>query len=447
MAGNADAGKSTTIGVLTSGILDNGNGSARTTVAKHKHETKHTSDISERLIVDKKTKRGITLIDLCGQDTYLKTTTFGLTGHHPDYGLLVVSVNNGIQPMTKEHFALLVYLDIPIMIVLTRVDITHNSQGTYQTIQNNIQKLCKMAKKQCKFINTYDYKNPDKEEQINIDEISKMLYESNNTIPIITISNKTGYGIDKLRSLLLTLKPRPLWEETKKESLFYIDSIFKTDVGTVVSGTSRGETIKVGSTLYLGPKNKQFYPVRVKSIHNNNRELIPELKDHWRGCIALASLDKKVEITKDFIGKGMILLSGENQINNVCFRFKAEIEILRHSTTIGSNYSPMIHCGAIRQTARLIINKDDNDGKEVFKMGEKGIVTFKFKYKSEYLEVGETFFFREGTTRGVGTIKELIPIAIDEDAYPDEINNKKKYIIKKPFKNKETYNPKLIKVK
>eukprot|EP00303_Exanthemachrysis_gayraliae_P001429 CAMPEP_0206017692 /NCGR_PEP_ID=MMETSP1464-20131121/25558_1 /ASSEMBLY_ACC=CAM_ASM_001124 /TAXON_ID=119497 /ORGANISM="Exanthemachrysis gayraliae, Strain RCC1523" /LENGTH=227 /DNA_ID=CAMNT_0053391539 /DNA_START=68 /DNA_END=748 /DNA_ORIENTATION=+ len=47
--GNVDAGKSTLVGVLVGGALDNGRGSARTRVLRHRHEaeTGRTSSISE----------------------------------------------------------------------------------------------------------------------------------------------------------------------------------------------------------------------------------------------------------------------------------------------------------------------------------------------------------------------------------------------------------------
>lgn len=33
----------------------------------------------------------ITFIDLAGHEKYLKTTVFGMTGHAPDFGMLMVS--------------------------------------------------------------------------------------------------------------------------------------------------------------------------------------------------------------------------------------------------------------------------------------------------------------------------------------------------------------------
>ena len=71
VAGSADSGKSTFVGVMTTGKLDNGDGSARVSVARFPHEikAKKTSSISSKTIVTKN-KKAVTLIDLCGQEQY-----------------------------------------------------------------------------------------------------------------------------------------------------------------------------------------------------------------------------------------------------------------------------------------------------------------------------------------------------------------------------------------
>lgn len=52
VCGNVDSGKSTTIGVLTRGVLDNGRGLARSHVFVHKHEieTGRTSSVSHQIL-------------------------------------------------------------------------------------------------------------------------------------------------------------------------------------------------------------------------------------------------------------------------------------------------------------------------------------------------------------------------------------------------------------
>mmetsp|Transcript_27737 Transcript_27737/g.20125 ORF Transcript_27737/g.20125 Transcript_27737/m.20125 type:complete len:121 (-) Transcript_27737:848-1210(-) len=65
----------------------------------------------------------ITFLDLCGHEKYLKTTMFGLVGLMPDYGMIVVGANMGVSRMTKEHLGISLALNIPIFIIITKIDI------------------------------------------------------------------------------------------------------------------------------------------------------------------------------------------------------------------------------------------------------------------------------------------------------------------------------------
>lgn len=126
--GNVDAGKSTLLGVLTHGELDNGRGTARQRLFRHKHEmeTGRTSSVgndilgfdSDGRVVNKTDGHGgldwvhicrastkvITFIDLAGHEKYLKTTIFGMTGHAPDFSMLMIGSNAGIIGMTKGKY-------------------------------------------------------------------------------------------------------------------------------------------------------------------------------------------------------------------------------------------------------------------------------------------------------------------------------------------------------
>ena len=66
-------------------------------------------------------KRTISLIDLCGHERYLKTTVFGLTGMLPDFALLLVGGNMGVQVMTKEHISIACALQVCVCVCLTCV--------------------------------------------------------------------------------------------------------------------------------------------------------------------------------------------------------------------------------------------------------------------------------------------------------------------------------------
>jgi small GTP-binding protein len=146
--GNVDSGKSTLVGCLTKNIKDDGRGYARQFVFNYQHESEsgRTSSIAEEIIgfkngkpldigrVNEKKNTSwkeildrsdniITLLDLCGHEKYLKTTMYGLTALMPDYAIILIGTNMGVQRMTKEHLGIVVSLNIPFFIVFTKIDI------------------------------------------------------------------------------------------------------------------------------------------------------------------------------------------------------------------------------------------------------------------------------------------------------------------------------------
>ena len=146
LLGNVDSGKSTLVGVLTNNSLDDGRGSARSFVLKHRHEQDNgrTSAVTVELVgykgsaqvestvrnhvqrwqdIMSRSDRTLSLIDLCGHERYFKTTLFGLTGLKPDYAVLVVGSNMGVSMMTKEHISVAFALGIPMCVVVTKIDI------------------------------------------------------------------------------------------------------------------------------------------------------------------------------------------------------------------------------------------------------------------------------------------------------------------------------------
>lgn len=484
---------STLLGVLKHKELDDGTGKMRAKIAKHPHEiqTGKTSAASTKLVECEDKKHGVTFIDLCGHEKYLKTTADGIHRYFPDYGIIVVAANRGILKMTLQHIGILFFLEIPVMFVITRVDLVSGTD-IYETCLKNIISICKKYKRQPQIINSdkelIALKNSINEIQTeynielsnididkNIDEYLKSLesyiknpnnkntdknielsakieslvtqYRNNeksanekminiamqmdyakNIVPIITISNKNGYYIDTIHKFIDNVRPRRLWDATGMNgTIFYIDQVFNpTGIGIVVSGIVKGNTMKKNDVFFLGPKGKDFIPVRIKSFHNDNREEVDELTDHQRGCISITCTDKSIDFNKQWLRKGMIMVRPEDYTSKICFRFKAEVEILHHSATIGVGYSPVLHYGPISQTCRITNIAD----KTVLTTGDKAIVEFKFIMKPEFVETfDETekyFFFREGTTRGRGKIIEIVPIDKDPDPNPDVTKQQKR---------------------
>ena len=407
VCGPVDAGKSSLIGVLTSKQLDNGRGSARSKVLKHKHEldSGRTSNFTFNNLIyeSEEHKKVISLVDLAGHEKYLKTTVFGITGLFVDYGIVVIGANTGITRLTKEHLGILLYLKIPTIIIITKIDIA--PETVYQNTKDKLRKLLSRTEfgKKLLFIN-------DKEEKASteIDHYHNELNKSEILVPVISISNKTGHNIGNLHKLVSKLKPRIQWNKEEIEgSLFFIDSDFHVPgIGLVLSGTLKGDNIKVNQKLWLGPVDGKFVEIRVRSLHNNLREDVKEIYDGENSCIAIKFPNNKDTLQRSHIKKGMLIVSNLEKYNrNVSRKFSAKVRILHHSTTISSGYMPIIHCGPIRQAARIRI---ENDECENLRSGDTQKVIFNFTFHPEFIEEGTVFFFRDGSTKGVGTVTGVL---------------------------------------
>jgi GTPase len=72
--------------------------------------------------ISEKASKIISFIDLAGHERYLRTTVFGLTGCAPDYVMLMVGGNAGLIGMSKEHLGIAVSLGVPVMVIITKID-------------------------------------------------------------------------------------------------------------------------------------------------------------------------------------------------------------------------------------------------------------------------------------------------------------------------------------
>ncbi|XP_068451751.1 GTP-binding protein 1-like isoform X2 [Clinocottus analis] len=410
VVGNVDAGKSTLLGVLTHGELDNGRGFARQKLFRHKHEMEsgRTSSVGndilgfdqEGQVVNKpdshgggldwtkiceKSSKVITFIDLAGHEKYLKTTVFGMTGHLPDFCMLMVGSNAGIVGMTKEHLGLALALNVPVFVVVTKIDMC--PANILQETLKLLQRLLKSPG--CRKIPVLVQNTDDV-------IVTASNFSSERMCPIFQISNVTGENMELLKMFLNLLSSRTNFNNDEPAEFQIDDTYSVPGVGTVVSGTTLRGMIRLNDTLLLGPDPLgTFIPIAVKSIH---RKRMP-VKEVRGGQTASFALKK---IKRSSIRKGMVMVSPK-LMPQATWEFEAEILVLHHPTTISPRYQAMVHCGSIRQTATILtMNRD------CLRTGDKAAVHFRFIKTPEYLHCDHKLVFREGRTKAVGTITKLL---------------------------------------
>ncbi|XP_069764099.1 GTP-binding protein 1-like isoform X3 [Narcine bancroftii] len=406
VVGNVDAGKSTLLGVLTHGELDNGRGFARQKLFRHKHEVEsgRTSSVGNDILgfdstgdvvnkpdshgggldwtkICEKSTKVITFIDLAGHEKYLKTTVFGMTGHLPDFCMLMVGSNAGIVGMTKEHLGLALALNVPVFVVVTKIDMCPSN-----ILQETLKLLQRLLKSPgCRKIPVLVQ---NKDDVI----VTASNFSSERMCPIFQISNVTGENLDLLKMFLNLLSPRTSFKEDEPAEFQIDDTYSVPGVGTVVSGTTLRGLIRLNDILLLGPDPLgNFIPIAVKSIHRK-RMPVREVRGGQTASFAL----KKIK--RSSIRKGMVMVSPK--LNpQASWEFEGEILVLHHPTTISPRYQAMVHCGSIRQTATIL-----SMSKDCLRTGDKATVHFRFIKTPEYLHADQRLVFREGRTKAVGTI-------------------------------------------
>lgn len=424
--GNVDAGKTTLIGTLVSSTLDNGKGSSRSQVVKHKHEkeTGRTSTVSQHLIgfdadgkvltttsdaeMAERSSRVVSLMDLAGHEKYFKTTVAGLSMGMADYALVLV---NSAQPpthMTMHHIRLCATCGIPVILVMTKADScpSHVFQHCKKQLIEKL-RASDIGKRQ------YAIKN-----EKDIETVQDKLHS---LVPLLTISCVTGEGLDLLKKLLFTL-PKRRHHENKRANRpfeFLIEDVFNIKgVGTVISGfVNAGEFHKCTSgPIHIGPlPNGTYIKAMVRSIQVCRVDVDHVYAGH-SACFALSSVSK---IQRMAICKGMVALK-ELPNPAVVKAFKAEICMLRGEpvTVMKGKYHATAHILHLKKAVKVIDIENSNpanvgamggypeDRASVLRPGDRAIVTFRVVNGTIYVRKGMRIILRDGPIRAIGMITE-----------------------------------------
>ncbi|XP_043473458.1 GTP-binding protein 2 [Leptopilina heterotoma] len=417
--GGQDAGKSTLLGVLTQGELDNGRGRARLNIFRHLHEIKtgRTSSISHEILgfdndghvlnysemktaeeICEHASKVVTFIDLAGHRKYLRTTLLGLTGYSPHYVMLVVSLP--LNEAFQEHLTLCLALRIPFVIVVTKIDIGY--RNPHEII---LQLETALQAQGCSKKLVLHTNNNDEHNVCDID-----------AIPLFLVSCVTGEGLGNLTNFikdLLPTDPTPA-ENDPENCLFQIDETFRV-VGLnepVLGGLLVKGLITPGTRLLVGPlPDGEFSPVKVVTLHRNKTPCCV-VRASQSASLTIEPLSKR-DPPLPHLRPGMVLVSSREHPHATLF-FQATILVVYHPTAIFPGFQTTVHTGNVRQTCIFegIMEKKD----EGLQTNETASVLLRFVCHPEYLHVGMRLLLREGRAKAIGKITQIFPLIGSQSA-------------------------------
>jgi elongation factor 1-alpha len=401
-AGHVDHGKSTLVGSLVTGEADDGDGATRGFLDVQPHEIERglSADLSyavygfdgdgpvhmdnphrksDRARVVEQSDRLVSFVDTVGHEPWLRTTIRGLVGQKLDYGLLVVAADDGPTRTTREHLGILLATDLPTVVAITKADAVDEERVA--EVEREVERLLRDVGK-----------TPLRMERHGVEAAVEEISED--VVPLLSTSAVSGEGLDELDHLFELL---PKTTDAGGEFRMYVDRSYSvTGVGAVASGTVNSGTVEAGDELLLGPMpDGSFREVEVRSIEMHYHRV-----DRARAGRIVGIALKGVEEAE--LERGMVLVPCGADPEPVR-SFEAEVMVLNHPTRISSGYEPVVHLETVSEAAVF----EPEDGRLL--PGDAGTTTVEFKFRPYLVEPGQKFVFREGRSKGVGTVMDVNP--------------------------------------
>ena len=403
-AGHVDHGKSTLVGSLVTGQPDDGQGGTRSFLDVQPHEMERglSADLSygvygfdergvpirmdnpdrksDRAGVVREAERLVSFVDTVGHEPWLRTTIRGLVGQKLDYGLLVVAADDGPTKTTREHLGILLATELPTVVAVTKADMVSDERVT--EVQREVERLLRDADRTPLSVERHGV-------EAAIEEINEQV------VPVLSTSAVTMDGLPVLDELFERL-PKTTHEAGDEFSM-YIDRTYSvTGVGAVASGTVRSGRVEAGDELLLGPMaDGSFREVEARSIEMHYHR-VDEARAGRIVGIALKG------VTEEEIQRGMVLLPRETTPTPVR-EFEADVMVLNHPTRIDDGYEPVVHLETVSEAASI------HPAEGQLLPGDTGRATIRFKFHPYLVEEGQRFVFREGSSKGVGTVTDVTP--------------------------------------
>ena len=246
-------------------------------------------------------------VDVPGHERFVHTMLAGASGI--DAALLVVALDDGVMPQTREHVQILELLGIDRAIVaLTKVDLA-----------------------------------PDRVADVSAQVRSLLAKTGLASARLLPVSAITGEGIEDLRAALLALGARP--RDSDGYPRLAVDRAFTlAGAGLVVTGTLVAGRVRVDDRLMLSPPGIE---VRVRGLHAQNRPAGEAIAGQR---VALNVVGPR--LSKDAVTRGDWVLHPD--VHAPTARFDIRLRLLaEESRALRADAPVHLHLGAAHVMARV----------------------------------------------------------------------------------------------
>ena len=189
----------------------------------------------------------LSVVDVPGHERFVRTMVAGATGI--DVFMLVIDANEGARPQTHEHLAILRLLGVERGVVaVTKIDAA--DADTVELARAEAEELVPGA-------------------------------------PVVSVSARTGEGLDDLRAALLSVAAERA--RAAAPTRLFVDRVFSLrGIGTVATGTLWSGSIGEGDELRVEPGQKS---VRVRSVQVHDRS-VERAEAGQRVAVALPGVER-----------------------------------------------------------------------------------------------------------------------------------------------------------
>jgi elongation factor 1-alpha len=318
--GHVDHGKSTLVGhlLLQSGViaeqqLSKGENKFRFVMDKLQEERERGVTIDLAHAKFETPKYEFTIVDCPGHRDFVKNMITGAS--QADAAVLVVAIDDGVMPQTKEHAFLARTLGISQLIVaINKMDLVKYDEAKFNALKDDVSAL----------IRTVAYKP----KEINFIPISA--FEGDN---ITKASENTKWYkgpslVEALQKLSPPDKPTKLPLRVPVQDVYSI-----TGVGTVPVGRVETGVMKRGDNVIFEPPGASG---EVKSIEMHH-EMLEQAEPGDNVGFNVRG------VGKNDIRRGDVAGHTKNP-PSVAKEFTAQIVVLQHPGVITVGYTPVFHC-------------------------------------------------------------------------------------------------------